>query len=230
MASIPTEIKALIWDLDGTILDSFGIYVSLMHQVAPAFGLPLPSEQALRDSYHGSLPDSIQDGLGGVLSPSQLDAFVAEFLAKQPDHYLEVESHLIADGLDLSQRATARGLKQAIVTNRDHAGRGNASPRFIAANTSLKDHIHEVISGDDLDGIRKPDPRVVSKLLQTWQLQPSQVMVIGDQHVDAQLALNIGCKAIIVVRDGAELAHAHKLDKGWQEHVAVVESLADVTV
>ena len=223
-------VKALVWDLDGTITDSFGMFVELMHELAPVFDLPLPSREIMLENYHGGLAESIQASLGGALSEPQLEDFVTKFLDKQQGHYEVVETCLLEDALDLAKRATKLGLKQVIVTNRDHAGRGKASPRHIVSSSSLKEHIHEVICGDEAQGFRKPDPKVLGDLLERWGITPQEVLVIGDQHVDAQLALNLGSKAVLVVRDGSEFAHAHKLDKNWQEHVTVVESLKDVTI
>lgn len=223
-------IKAIVWDLDGTITDSFGRFTELMAELAPTFGLPVPTRETMITNYHGPLGDSISASMGGALTDKQLEKFVTEFLVKQQNHYLEVESHILEDALDLSKRATKAGLKQVLVTNRDHAGRGKASPRNIVANSSLKEHIHEIICGDEAQGFRKPDPKVLGDLLERWGIKPAEVLVVGDQHVDAQLALNLGAKAALVIRDGFELMNAHELDENWQDHVTIVSTLKNVTL
>ncbi len=230
MVGISPDTKAILWDMDGTILHSFGILQTICAELAQERGLVMPSTEVLVDHFHGSLNDSIEGAFGGRLKDDSLEEFVQGFLDKQGDHYLDVEKHLIEDAVDLSYRAHKKGLQQAIVTNRSHQGRGNASPRAIVENTVLKNYIHHVIAGDDAGEFRKPHKNVVKELLESWDLEPAEVIVIGDQHVDAQLALNLGCRAILVLRDGAELAHAHKLDDAWQKHVEVVASLDEVMV
>ena len=221
-------IKALIWDLDGTIIDSFAIYTDLVSELGAELGLPAPSRQDFLDNYHGALDESIKGAFKGALKDEDLGPFLQKFLDQQSDKYLTVEEHLIEDAVDLSRRATQKGLKQVVVSNRDHIGRGHGSPRNIVANSSLKDHIHEVICGEEAAGFRKPHPKVLGDLLERWDLKPDEILVIGDQHVDAQLALNLNAKAIIACRDGAELAHAHKLDQNWRDHVTIVTSLKEV--
>lgn len=223
-------VKALVWDLDGTIVDSFKATTGLISKMAPSYGFAVPSQQTFKDNYHGPLDETVSSVFGGALTGDRLTAFVDEFLATQSDDYAQLEQFILEDALDLSQRATQKQLKQVVVTNRQHEGRGNASPRSIVEKSAFKEHIHEVICGDDLDGLRKPDPKVLGSLLDEWGITPEELLVIGDQHVDAQLALNLGCKAIIVLRDGEDLVHAHKLDKNWQKHVSIVKSLKDVTL
>ena len=220
-------VKALVWDLDGTIVDSFKATTGLISKMAPSYGFAVPTQKAYKENYHGPLDETISNAFGGELVGERLQEFVDEFLATQSDDYAEIERFILEDALDLSQRATRKQLKQVVVTNRHHEGRGHASPRSIVEKSAFKEHIHEVICGDDLDGLRKPDPKVLGNLLEQWGIAADELLVIGDQYVDAQLALNLGCKAIIVLRDGEDLVHAHKLDKNWQEHVTIVTSLKE---
>jgi len=225
---ISSDIRAIIWDLDGTIIDSFHIFQAILTRLAQERGLSVPSEEVLADNFHGSLVDSVEGSFGGRLHGKDLDDFMEHFLDIQHEYYLDMDGHLLDDAVDLSARAHTGNLKQFIITNRNHKGRGKASPRFIVSNTVLGEYIHEIICGDEVGEVRKPQAGVLGDLLERWKLQPSEVLVIGDQHVDAQLALNIGCKAVLVIREGKELKHTHKLDKNWQDHVTVVRSLHDV--
>ncbi len=220
--------QAIAWDLDGTILDSFNIYMAVNRDVAQTLGLDEPSEELARKNYHGLLGDSIKAAYGEAFGDTDIDEYIKHFLEKQSDHFIEAEQHLLKDAVRLSAQAAAKGIPQVIVTNRDHEGRGHGSPRSIVSNTSLVDHIDEIICGDEGKGFRKPDPAVLGDLLDRWKVDPAKLLVIGDQHVDAQFALNLNAKAVIVCRDGPEFMHSHLLDDGWQDHVAVVASLDEV--
>jgi beta-phosphoglucomutase-like phosphatase (HAD superfamily) len=229
MTQLSPKTKALLWDLDGTIIDSFVVFTSLLIKMAPKYGLPVPVLETMQENFHGTLSDSINSTFGGELKGKRLNDFVVEFLEYQQTILAKPEEHLLDDALALARLATKKGLKQIIVTNRDHEGRGHASPRNIVANSSLKGHIHEIICGEDAP-VRKPHPDVLGDLLERWSISAEELVIIGDQYVDAQLAINLGSKAIIVIRDGNDLAHAHKLDANWRQHVTVVQSLHDVTV
>lgn len=228
-AEIASEIEAVVWDLDGTLLNSHSIYTELVTDIAPIFNLEPPSQEAYEANFHGTLNESILNAFEGRLLESQLDDFVEHFLEKQDSKYIEIEEHILTDALNLSKQLTLRGVKQAIVTNREHGSRGHASPRSIVERSSLKEHIQHIICGDET-GARKPDQMVVGDLIEEWQIKPNKIIVIGDQHVDAQLALNMGSRAIIVTRNGSGLAHELLSEPDWRDRIAVVLSLDEVTV
>lgn len=223
-----SETKAIIWDLDGTILDSPRLMRVLVDELSDQFSLERPADETLASNFHGSLQDTLSNILG-VTEQVALNELLSAFLENQQHHYESIEAHLLSDAVDLMQRATEQGLKQVIVTNREHAGRGAASPKEIALQDPLCLHIHAVISGDEYADFRKPDPRIVSQVLRDWSIEQSEVIVIGDQFVDAQLALNLGTRAIIVSRASNELINSNKLPDNWEKNVTLVRSLDDVS-
>lgn len=224
---VPESIKAFAWDLDGTLIDSFGIYSEIVTKLAPHFGLPKPSTANLLANFHGTLSESLRGALG-EMSDFIIDEFEKAFLSEQGRYYVHIDDHILADAKALTEKASVRGLKQVIVTNRDHADRGAASPRHIVEHSGLKDHIHQVICGDDAHGYRKPDAHVLDGVLADWGVEPQDLLIIGDQYVDALLALNAGARAIIVNRGAEPVAHLDRLPAGWQKHITLVDSLHDV--
>lgn len=183
---IAQETEAVLWGLDGTLLDSHGIYRDLVTEIAPLVGLPQPDEEMFQANFHGSLRDSMHAVFDCVMSEDELDTFLDHFLNMQNDLYIDIESHMLDDALRLSRSLGEHGIKQAIITNRDHSGRGLASPRSIVERSTLKDHIQHIVCGDD-GKARKPNVEVLGTLLDEWQVEPSGIAVIGDQFVDAQL-------------------------------------------
>ena len=105
----------------------------------------------------------------------------------------------------LAQAAAKKGIHQLVVTNRAHEGRGAASPKAIVAATVLADCIHEVYPADEV-AYRKPDKRSVQPWLEMYGLNAATVIVIGDQFVDAQLALDLCARSILINLHG-ELPH-----------------------
>lgn len=225
--NIPLEARAVVWDLDGTIINSFGIFTQLVTDIAPELELAEPSPEALICNYYGSLQDSISGVFNHKMSEVQLEDFMSRFLTAQETHYTDLEGHFFEDAVLLSGELAVKGLKQALVTNRDHARRGTASPIHIIDNSPLKDHIREIICGDDSE-FRKPDPRVLGDLLTRWDFGPIEVLIIGDQLVDAQLAVNIGSRAIIVNRENAELKEITDLASDPQNQIDIVNGLSSI--
>lgn len=215
--------RLILWDLDGTLIDSVGVVADILSEVLPTHGYALPTPDALAKNFHGSLLDTI-DNLIEAGEPGAAEAVLESFLVAQNKHYESIEQHLFSDAIALAHRAHQVGVQQVLVTNRDHEGRGLASPRSIVERSVLQGLIGKVIAGDD-SSYRKPNPAVLGGYLSEQGILPEQILVIGDQFVDAQFAHNLGINAVIVDRHGNGLVNADQLHDGWQDHTTVVNSL-----
>lgn len=218
---ISNAVEAIIWDFDGTLLNSFEVFYSVLSTSAEMNDLTMPGRDVIARNYHGSLEHSIKASLG-LADGNLLDAVHDDFLVVQEDYYNEPSDHLFPDALKLASIAARAGLRQFIITNRFHGGRGTASPREIVAATQLNKFIDDIICGDETP-ILKPDPAVAWPLLERYSLDPSSVLVIGDQHVDAELARNLGCQAVIVTRE-RQSSHLETIPN-WQSFATIVPSL-----
>lgn len=226
---IGPHIKAIAWDFDGTLIDSFRIVKEIVDEIAEAEGLTPITEEFLLKNFHGLMRDTLHIALGGNLTDAALNRYMEMFLEKQIRYYESFDEHLIQDAMALLERAKKADLQQVIVTNREHKGRGNASPQYLVDNSVMKDAIGHVIAGDRYEH-RKPDPKVLMPYLEENGLLASEIIVIGDQFVDGLLAINLGTKAILVTRYGNEIPHLEQLGDGWEEHVTIVSSLHDVEI
>lgn len=218
---ITANTKAIIWDLDGTLLDSFEIYANVLAEALVLHQLPLPERSVLLTNFHGTLEDSIATALS-LTDDKRLAAILSDFLVAQKQYYQVPDKHLFTDAVKLATRAAAAGLQQFVITNRTHTNRGSASPRHIIEHSRLAGAINDFVCSDE-NAFHKPDSRVALPLLARYGLQPSQVVVIGDQHVDAELAQNLGTRAIIVVR-GEQSPHLDNINN-WRHFTTVVTSL-----
>lgn len=221
----PHKTSIIIWDLDGTLLDSFEITLSSLVKVLPRHGFPAPTALELTHHVHGPIEACIR-GLVGNIDEAQLAAVLHDFMEVDNKYIEDVDHHLFVDALTLAKRAHEQGIRQILVTNRPHGiDRGLASPRNIVQGSILCDYIDTVICGDEVD-FRKPSPEVLGDLQDA--IVPEETLVIGDQFVDAQLAGNLGARAVLVNRYDGPVAHLDQLEKGWQGYTTVLSSLHDV--
>jgi phosphoglycolate phosphatase-like HAD superfamily hydrolase len=232
MSNAPTPslagVQTIIWDLDGTLIDSLGLFHEILTEVLPRQGRAVPPLEMLIENFHGSLEESIANTLGGEIDPVALKAIVEDFLLTQNTHYEVLEHHFYKDALGLVYRAHAAGITQLIVTNRAHEGRLNASPRYIVENSTLNGRITDVICGDDSEH-HKPQAKTIERWLTSGLVDPSHTVVIGDQYADAALAFNLGAEAILVQRLDAGIPNWDKLGDNTA-HITVVPSLDLVQV
>lgn len=230
-AKVGTDIDTIVWDLDGTLLDSFGIYQECLNTALCESGRPEAPEHILRHNHHGTM----EEALAGVLGDMGENATEAE-MAKILEHFFildnayikDADHHLFEDAIDLAERAHKAGKKQIIVTNRAHGvDRQNGSPRNIVQNSRLRHVISDVLCGDE-SPYRKPRRQVLEARFGAGLSALGNIVVIGDQFVDAEFARNIGCQSVLVKRTDA-IAHLDKLID-WETYVQIVPSLRSVEV
>lgn len=212
----------IIWDLDGTLLNSFGVHVDIVTQVFHKHGLPIPDDKEMEHHFHGKLRDSIA-GLAGEAGKDRLDELLEDFLQIDNVYMENVDDYLFEDAVALAKKAHEAGIQQVLVTNRAHGkDRGNASPRAIVNNSELFNYIDTVLCGDEVI-FHKPDPRVFNETDLT--INPARTLVIGDQFVDAQFAYNLGAPSVIVRRDGSAIPHIDRLHDDVHATVTITKRL-----
>ncbi len=218
-------VELAIWDLDGTIIDSYGIYSQVIKEAAELAQLKVPDEQTIHNNFHGSLEDSIKGALN-LVDGDHLTKLLEDFLKIQEDYYSDPEEHVYNDVLGLAERLDGQGISQVVVTNRDHKGRGTASPRYLIENSSMKPYISDFVCGEDAP-VRKPDARVIAGLAIAQGLAGSEILVIGDQFVDGKLAQNLGARAILVNRNPRPIPYLDQLGD-ISGSIQVIASLDEV--
>jgi len=181
------NVKGIVWDLDGTLLDSFTEFENIINVIARENGYTIPSHEDMLENYHGSLSDTIKKVLG-IDSAEELDKVTESFVEKEAKlNSSDIESQLYKDAVTLASHAGELHIHQLIVTNRAHKDGGAASPRNIIAATTLADYIHD----------------------------------------DAQLAINIGARAILINRNGT-IPHIDSLTDN--NNVTIVDNLEEVEI
>ncbi len=225
---IELSAKGLVWDLDGTLIDTFKLQKEELTRVLQRRGLAVPPHEVFEKHFHGRLHDLIRDisGADGAL----LEAICEEFIRAE-EHYYEQPSELFfADALKLLRRSRLAGLRQIIISNRPHYhDKRLGSPRNLAQKAPLLGLIDAVVCGDDNE-FHKPDARTLNEVERNLGLSRDKLVVIGDQFIDAVLAFNLGCRAILVNRSSIAIPHLDQLPAGWQRSVEIVRSLTDVSV
>ncbi|HET6181586.1 MAG TPA: HAD-IA family hydrolase [Candidatus Sulfotelmatobacter sp.] len=186
----PHSIKLVVFDLDGTLIDS---RLDLVHSVNAALrhiGRPeLPNEVIA--SYVGDgAPLLIQRALGGeeveeALIRQGLEYFLSYYREHKLDHTTVYPG--IAEALATIQSSSnGSPRKMAVLSNKPVI-----PSRAIVEALGLGPFFSQIYGGNSFAS-KKPDPGGALQLLREAGVQPQQAAMVGDSHVDVQTGQNAG--------------------------------------
>ncbi|MCQ3923980.1 MAG: phosphoglycolate phosphatase [Rhodocyclaceae bacterium] len=186
-------IKAVLIDLDGTLLDTVPDLADAANAMLAELGrLTLP-QNTIRDFVGKGIPNLVGRCLG---YPGESDAPEArEALALFKRHYAAVNGRKtrIYPGVPEGLRALrAAGLKTACVTNK-----AGAFTEQLLAATGLDRLLDLTVSGDTL-AEKKPHPLPFLHLCERFGIAPAEALVVGDSRNDVAGARAAGCPVFCV--------------------------------
>ncbi|MCE9680228.1 phosphoglycolate phosphatase [Shewanella sp. AS1] len=215
-------LKAIAFDLDGTLIDSVpDLYVAVNESLLE-LGLASCSEIQVR-SWVGNGAERLMER--ALTFAKQTDVDEGELKAAMPlfmKHYqanLQQHSRLY-DGVKPALEQLAQvGYRLAIVTNKPH--------RFtlpLLQAFGIDTLFSAVLGGDSLAKM-KPDPLPLTHLLNEWQLTPDQLLMVGDSKNDIFAAQAAGIASI-----GLTYGYNYGEDIGLSEPTLVCDTFEQVFV
>jgi phosphoglycolate phosphatase len=187
-------VKAVLLDLDGTLLDTAPEIAAAANAMLADHGLaPLPAS-TVRDFIGSGIPRLVERCLraaGPPLVCTRMEGALASFGA----HYRRLNGSSSAPFpgvLDALERLRAAGLRLACVTNKAAA---YTTP--LLEKTGLAPFFDSVVSADQV-GTRKPHPGPVWHACRTLGVIPGETALIGDSANDAEAARAAGCRVLLV--------------------------------
>ncbi|CAM4205668.1 HAD-IIIA family hydrolase [Shewanella livingstonensis] len=176
--------ELVIFDWDGTLMDTVGKIVSCMQQVAQELMLPIPSEQQIRDVIGLSLPKIMPILFASHQNHQQIiDCYRRHHIAnKHPTPLFEGIALLI-------RNLHAEGYLLAVAT-----GKGREGLDKMLVSTGLGEYFHATRCADDAKS--KPHPEMLHSLLSHFNVAADRAIMIGDSIHDLTMANNAGMASI----------------------------------
>jgi phosphoglycolate phosphatase len=201
-------IKAVLLDLDGTLLDTAPDLAAAANAMLAEQGLAPLAVSVVRDFIGRGIPHLVERCLqaAGVALPcAHLESALASFGA----HYLRLNgrSSVVFPGVTAAlERMRAARLRLACVTNK-----AAAFTAPLLEKTGLAPYFDSVVTADQV-GARKPHPGPFLHACRTLSVAPSAAAVIGDSAIDAQAARAAGCPVLLVSYGYSEGRDVRTLD------------------
>ena len=187
---------AFIWDLDGTLLDSYEAILSGIEETFGQFAIPYDKEK-VREFI---LKYSVQDLLVQVAEERKLDVEVLNQVRAQSLAEKNAQVVLMPGARDVLAWAEESGIQQFVYT---HKG-DNALT--ILRDLGLESYFMEILTSQS-GFARKPSPEAATYLIDKYQLNHDNTYYIGDRTLDVEFAQNSRIQSINFLESSYEGNH-----------------------
>lgn len=184
----PGCIDLLIFDLDGTLIDSKEDLAQAVNAARRHMGLaPIENERVY--SYVGNGASVLlRRAMGPEAPEADVQTALDYFLAYYKDHMLD-RTTLYPGVREALDQLLAGGIQLSVLTNKPVR-----FSQLLVEGLGLGGHFLRVYGGNSF-AQKKPDPVGVCKLLEEFATKPERAMMVGDSDVDIRTARNAGILA-----------------------------------
>ena len=185
--------KLVIFDLDGTLLDTLDDLSEAVNHAMRLRGFPLHT----RDEYMKMVGNGVRNLVLRALPDEQkgdealLDAALADFRTFYTAH-IDVHTHPYPGMQELVRELNLRGVRMAIASNKFQEGTEYLVKKFFPGIPFV------AVLGNRPGFPLKPDPGIVQEVLQKTGLTQAEALMVGDSPTDMKTAENGGIRGIAV--------------------------------
>ena len=179
---------AVIFDLDGTLLNTLGDLRAATNHALEVRGLPPHSMEEIRQFIGNGIRLLICRAMPEGTPEAEIDAALDDFKAYYATH---IHDRTVPyDGIpQLLTALRKRGIQVAVLSNKIDSASQQLIEYFFPGKT-------DVVFGEHVGVPRKPDPTSCRMVMQQLGVQPEQVLYVGDSGTDMQTAKNAGLYAV----------------------------------
>lgn len=187
---------AILFDMDGTLADSFEGIERALNTSLREVGLPTRDAAWVRRHVGRGMRELVNDAVGPAGTPQILREVGRRCLATYRHIFPEQTAPLPGAGDVLAWCAAGTGGRVAVVSNKLSDLSREWLQRF-----DLDRHVALVV-GPDTFGVRKPDPGAVLPVVSGFGVRPGDALLVGDMEVDAATGRAAGMPVVGVRQDG----------------------------
>ena len=180
--------QAVIWDLDGTLLDSYGIIVDSLHQIYYEKGLDLDKKEILKDVINESVTYFIKkvEMEHGIPFEELKDRY--SFISGNKKLNIKAMEH----AKEILEYLKDKGINNYVFTHR------GVTTETVLKNIGLYEYFDDIVTSLDRFA-RKPSPDGLNYLINKHHLNKDETYYVGDRPMDIKCANNAHIKSIMFV-------------------------------
>ena len=186
------DAELVIFDLDGTLLDTLGDLTDAVNVALEKYRLPLRSMDEVQSFVGNGLRNLMTQAVEeGEAYPQfeELFLFFREYYKQNCNHKTAPYEGVI----ELMRELKGRGIQMAIVSNKIDAGVKELNEKFFA------EYVNSEVAIGEREGIkRKPAPDSIYEVLKLLQVEPEHALYVGDSDVDIVTADNADIRCVSV--------------------------------
>lgn len=188
MNHIPTAVKLIVFDWDGTLMDSETQIVHAVQASIQDMQLEQRSYDECRDIIGLGLREAIN-----ALYPDQNEAFLDRFVERYRHHWF---GNTHNSDLFPGSRETLGLLKEAGFTLAVATGKGRSGLDRVLADTGLENLFSVTRCSDETQS--KPHPQMLHEILQETAIEAHYALMVGDTEYDLEMANKAGIAPVAV--------------------------------
>jgi phosphoglycolate phosphatase len=185
--------KLLIFDLDGTLIDSRQDLANSVNAMLRHFGRPELPQDVIASYIGNGAPMLVRRSLGDPDDENFVQDALLYFMAWYREHKLDhtyVYEGIMEALESIRQSRNGRPVKMAVLSNKPVG-----PSRAIVETLGLGKYFFQVYGGNSFH-TKKPDPAGVQALLDEAESSPEETIIVGDSDVDVLTARNAGIYSI----------------------------------
>ena len=184
-------IPTFIWDLDGTLLDSYEAILAGIQETYEQFGLPFDREEVRKYILRYSVKDLlVRDADKYGLNSDELSRVRATSLKEK-----NTQIPLMTGARDILDWTVEQGIQNFVYTHKSD----NAFQ--VLEDLGVRHHFTEILTSDS-GFARKPSPEALLYLIDKYQLDKANTYYVGDRLLDVETAIRAGISSINLQIDG----------------------------